>query len=216
MRAVVIGSSLFARELAKKLKKKDHHIILLIEDKEAALEISAKDTGLIVVHGDPTDTEILEQLELDKCECFVSATESEETNILSALYAKNKGVAHIYVRTSNLKIERLLKRMGLIAVNSEKSAATSVSLDILKPLVSELVDVEKGEFNIIQKDLSNYKNLIGKKLGLMQGDFFVVLAVHNYDKFLFAADTVLEEGAKLIILYEYGKLKDLDKALKKM
>ncbi len=67
----------------------------------------------------------------------------------------------------------MLKNHGYITpINPQEYAAGSVALDVLRPLVSELVGVDKGEFELVEKQVSSYKNLVGKKIGLMQGVIF--------------------------------------------
>lgn len=215
MKIIIVGSSLFAIELAKKVKKRSTEVYLLIDNKEKALEIST-DEEITVVHGDPTDVDILQELDLKTCDIFVAATEREEQSLITALYAKNQGVGNIYMETANKNITNILTTMGIASVNPFESAANNVALEILNPRVSELVRGEEGDFSILQKDVLEYKNLIGQHLGPLQGDFYNVIAVfkdHNYN---FSANTVIEEDSILIILYKRGMLRDLEKALKKV
>lgn len=213
MKIVIAGETLFSLVLAKKLKKKENELILLIKDKEKALEVSAE-SEVTVVNGNPAKVEDLDKLELNTCDVFIAATDKDEINTLSALYASNKGVRKIFVKLNNPDLEPMLRSMEMHPINPQEYAAEGVALDVLKPLVSDLVGLEKGDFNITERSVEKYKNLIGKKLGLMQGEFFVVLAVHKDGSFKFSAGSVIEEDSTLIVLYERGKYKDLEKALK--
>lgn len=214
MRIVIVGESLFALYLAKRLNKKDNDLVFMISDKEKALEVSAE-SEVTVVNGDPVKIEDLDNLNLKTCDVFIVATEEDELNILSALYAKNEGVKKIFVKVKNPHLELMLKRMDLHPINPQEYAAEGVALHVLKPLVSDLVGIEKGEFNIIERDIKKHKNLIGKDLGSLKGLFFMVLAVYKDGRFRLLANSKIEESSTIIIIYERGKLKELEKALKK-
>lgn len=213
MKIVIAGETLFSLALAKKLRRKENDLILIIKDKEKALEVSAE-SEVTVVNSNPAKAEDLDKLELEKCDVFIASTEKDELNILSALYSRNKGVKKIFVKLNNPDLEPMLRSMGMHPINPQEYAAESVALDVLKPLVSDLVGIEKGDFNLTERHVDKYKNLIGKSLGLIKGDFFATLAVYKDGSFKLSSDSVIEEGSVLIILYESGKYKDLDKAMK--
>lgn len=215
MRIITVGESLFSLALAKRLNRRDNKLFLMIRDKKRALEVSAE-SEVIVVNGDPADVSDLDKLELKRCDVFIAATEEDELNILSSLYARNQGIKKIFVKIKNPSLEPMLRSMGLHPINPQEYAAEGVALDVLKPLVSDLVGIEKGDFNILEYPVDKYKNLIGKNLGATQGTFFTILAVYKDGKFKFSANTKIEEDSMLIVLYEKGNLKDLDKALKKI
>src|SRR4030042_4826386 len=100
MKIIITGETLFSLALAKHLKRKDNDILLIIRDKEKALEVSAE-SEVTVVNGDPAKIEDLDKLNLDKCDVFISATEQDELNVLSSMYANSRGVKKIFVKLNN-------------------------------------------------------------------------------------------------------------------
>jgi len=213
MKIIITGETLFSLALAKQLKRKENEILIIIRDKEKALEVSAE-SEVTVVNGDPAKIEDLDKMNLDKCDIFISATEQDELNVLSSMYANSRGVKKIFVKLNNPDLEPMLKSMGLHAINPQEYAAQGVALDVLRPLVSELVGLEKGEFDLAERLVTNHKNLIGKQISLLKGEFFVVLAAHKNGAFKFSPGYAIEEDSTIIVLYERGKQKDLEKALK--
>ncbi len=213
MKIVITGETLFSLALAKQLKRKDNEIIIVIKDKEKALEVSAE-SEVTVVNGNPASIGDLDKLDLNKCDVFISATEKDELNVLSAMYANSRGVKKIFVKLNNPDLEPMLKSMGMHPINPQEYAAHGVALDVIRPLVSELVGLEKGEFDLTERPVGDHKNLVGKQLSLLKGEFFVVLAAHKNGSFKFSPEYIIEEGSTIIILHERGKAKDLEKALK--
>ena len=176
------------------------------------------DPDLIVIHGKPNDPEILDNLRLHECDAFVAATDIEELNILTALYAQTKGAKQMFVKTSTIEVDKMLHRLNLNPVNADEYAAANVAIHILKPLVADLVGaIEKTEFNIIERPVNDkFRNLIGKKLPMLRGEFYVVFTLYREGKFMFSADTEVTDDSILIILYETGRLKDVEKALREV
>ncbi len=213
---VIVGSSDFVIELAKRLERKENKIIVVVEDKEKALDISSSESGIIVINGNPLDPKILEELNLKECEVFVAADKREETNLLTCLYAKKEGVSKIFAKVVNKRTGKLLEEMSdIIPINFDESAASNVALKIEEPLVSELV-LGSGKFEIVEKKTEFYPNLIGKRINKVKGNFFTTLAVYQDGEFHFLPNTVIKDGATLIVLREAGKRKEMKKALKEL
>ncbi|MBI4919566.1 NAD-binding protein, partial [archaeon] len=78
MNVVILGSSLFAKELAKELSNSEHKVFIVVKDKDVALEISSENEGIIVVNSDPSKQAVLDELELENCDVLIAATEKEE------------------------------------------------------------------------------------------------------------------------------------------
>lgn len=216
MNIVVLGSSLFAKELAKELSYNEHKVFIVIKDKDTALDMSTENGGIIVVNADPSKQATLDELDLQNCDALVAATEKEEVNVLACLYAKNKGVKKLYAKTVNPDTLELLNAIEIKGLNPEITAAHDITLHLNKPLVAELVETHAGDYNIMQAPVSDYKNLVGKKLSLLHGDFFVVLTFYFGKDFIFGVDKEVKEDSTLIIMYKKEKEKELSKALKSL
>jgi len=215
MNIVILGESLFSTELVKNLQGQNHKIYLVVKDKEEAVALSGANGGVIVVNNDPAKPEVLDDLDLENCNAFIAATKKEEVNILACLYAKDKGVKKLYAKTINPDTADILKAIGVEALTPEISTAHDVSLHLNKPLVAQLVE-QGGEYDITQTPVSQYKNLVERELGLLQGDFFVVLAFHVDGHFFFGANKKISSDSTLIIMYKKDELTELDKALKSL
>ena len=75
MRVVIAGGSSFAIEMVKSLLQKGiKKITLVIEDRDDAVKASTDLPSVTVVRGSPSKPEVLNELDLDKCDVFISAT----------------------------------------------------------------------------------------------------------------------------------------------
>lgn len=217
MRVVIAGGSSFAVEVAKGLLKRGiDKIRLVIENKDDALKASSELATITIVNASPSKPEVLNELDLDKCDVFVSATGREEVSILAALYAKEHKVKSIYVKTEEEDTKLILQNLGMIPIDIYESASNNIVLDIAEPLISELVGVGVGMLDIREKETNSFPNLIGKRLGDIEGSHFNAIAVYQDSKSELAADTIIKENSSLIVLEETGQDEKIVKELKKV
>jgi trk system potassium uptake protein TrkA len=212
MYIVIVGHSEFAIELGRLLvHENEHRVIFVVKNKEAAMKIT-EDTSANVVNADPTNTETLDSLELQKCDVFITATDSEKENILSAIYAKNAGAKKIFVCTGNPETDSVLNKLGFTAINSQHFAARSVELMISRPAVSELVNIGIGEFDMIEVPASETK-LVGKEISDAKSEHFTALATYENGNYNFSKENKIKSEDTVILLVKAGKEKQAEKEL---
>ncbi|MBQ9771964.1 MAG: Trk system potassium transporter TrkA [Lentisphaeria bacterium] len=99
-RVVISGASKSGELLAKQLLA-DGYEIRIIEKDPARGEhlLDVLPPGLIVIQGDPTDEEVMEEAGISHCDAFVSMDENDESGILSCIMAKRLGAKKVVVVT---------------------------------------------------------------------------------------------------------------------
>ncbi len=208
MRIVIAGGSRFATEMVKHLLQRGlNKITLVIEDKEEAVKASTELSKIIVINANPSKPEVLNELELEKCDVFISATKEDEANILAALYAREHNVARIYVKTTKEDTKMILNKLGMKSIDIYETASNNAALDIAEPLISELVGLGVGILDIRQKSVSKYPKIIGKKLGDVKDKFFNIIAVYQDNKFWLSPEVVIKNDANIIVIEETEKIK---------
>ena len=216
MRVVIAGGSSFAVEVAKGLLKRGiDKITLVIEDKEKAVEASTECPSITVVNSNPSKPDVLLELNLEKCDVFVAATKKEEISILAALYARDHKVKRIYVKITNDDTKKIIEKMGMKPIDISESASSNVVLDIAEPLIYGLVGVGESTLDMRERQVTNYPNIIGQRLGDIQGKFFNVIAVYQDGKFCLSSDTEIKDDASLILLEESSQDSKVVKELRK-
>ncbi|HEX9877624.1 MAG TPA: Trk system potassium transporter TrkA [Gammaproteobacteria bacterium] len=89
-RVVIAGGGNIGVRLAKALEA-TNQVKVIERDWDRARAISEQLNKAIVLHGDAADEELLLEENIDSADVFVSVTNSEEANILSAMLAKRLG-----------------------------------------------------------------------------------------------------------------------------
>ncbi len=212
MYVVIVGSTEFASALASLLSHEDNEkVVLVVKKKDEALRIT-EELGINVVNADATKPEVLDDLELDKCDVFIAASELDKDNLLSAMYAKENGAKKIFACVYSSDIEAMVKKIGIIPINSERFAANSVELMIKRPAVSDLVNIGDGQFDMIELSAS-ITNLVEKELGEATGKNFTALATYLDGKYNFSKETKITDEDTLLLLVKAGKEKEAEKEI---
>ena len=212
MYVVIVGSTEFASELASLLSHEDNEkVVLVVKKKDEALRIT-EEIGVNVVNADATKPEVLDDLELDKCDVFIAASELDKDNLLSGMYAKENGAKKIFACVDSSDIEAMVKKLGIIPINSERFAANAVELMIKRPAVSELVNIGTGQFDMIEVD-ALITNLVGKELGEANGKNFTGLATYSKGTYNFSKETKICQTDTILLLVNAGKEKNAEKEI---
>lgn len=104
---------------------------------------SAAERGLVVLHGDATDDEVLSRARLDRAAVLVAALPTDADNLYVVLSGRacNAGL-HIVARAQSTTSEPKLVRAGANrVVNPEDIGAQRMASFVLQPTVSEFLDV---------------------------------------------------------------------------
>jgi trk system potassium uptake protein TrkA len=89
-RVVIAGGGNIGFRLASALEQ-TNQVKIIERSKDRARAISERLSKTIVLHGDAADEELLLEENIDSADIFVALTNSEESNILSAMVAKKLG-----------------------------------------------------------------------------------------------------------------------------
>ena len=95
-RIMIAGGGLIGAGLAKRLENK-HNVKLIEFNVDRAKELSAMLGKTIVFHGDASDASLLSEENVEQVDAFISVTNDDEANIMSAMLAKRMGAAKAMV-----------------------------------------------------------------------------------------------------------------------
>jgi len=100
MKIIVVGGGKVGTALCRSLVAEKHDVILIEQD-EAVLNQITKRYDIIGIAGNGANFKILEQADVSHCDIFISMTEQDEVNMVSAVLAKRMGAKETIVRVRN-------------------------------------------------------------------------------------------------------------------
>lgn len=129
IRSVIIGGGgRISFYLAQELLKSNIAVKIIERNRESAHQIAELLPGAVVLNGDITDHDLMQEEGIERADAFVALTGLDEGNVLSALYAKRHNVGKVIAKVNNDGLESLVKETTLDSVISPKRVATNVIL----------------------------------------------------------------------------------------
>lgn len=200
---MIIGGSRTGTHLARKLSR-NFHVKLVEENSAKAEEIAALYPEVMVLNFDGTDVEKLEEEGLKNTDALVAVTGNSETNVLTCLVAKDRGVQKTIAMVENIEYLSLTQSIGIDSLINKKLAAANfiyryirrgdfVTLSTIHGIDSEVMEFNVGntckvttapimDLNLpsgalVGGVIRNHKGLIPKgDFQIMPGDKVVVFA----------------------------------------
>ncbi|MCB8999436.1 MAG: Trk system potassium transporter TrkA [Bacteroidales bacterium] len=121
---MILGGSRIGIRAARDLG--DQHYVKLIEkDREKSYAISNMLDNTLVINGDGSNVELLNQEGLSKMDAFIAVTGNSETNILSCLLAKRMGVKKTIAEVENMDYIPLAETIGIDTIINKKLITAS-------------------------------------------------------------------------------------------
>lgn len=124
---MILGGGQIGAITAKALSETDFNIKIVEKSKERALELADQLSNALVINGDGRNVELLEEENINAMDAFISVTGNSETNIMSCLVAKSKGVKKTIALVENMDYFALSHSIGVdTLINKKLLAANSI------------------------------------------------------------------------------------------
>lgn len=148
---MIIGGSSIGKRTAKELCDKHINIKIIEINKAKAFELADDLPNALVVLGDGRDLELLLEENIEEMDVFIGATDSPETNIMTCLVAKSKGVAKTIALAENVDYSKLSHSIGIdTIINKKLLAANSIFRYIRKGDVLEITTLNNLDAEILE------------------------------------------------------------------
>jgi trk system potassium uptake protein TrkA len=131
-RVMVAGATRIGIELASRLEQLNIPVTLVDESRQACEEAAARLDSTLVIHGSPTDRDLLEEEGADRVDGFAACTDDHEENVVACLLARRLGAAHTFALLDNPALAGLIGDVGIDAVISPRAVSTSLALQFAR------------------------------------------------------------------------------------
>ena len=154
---MILGGGKIGKRVAKELSKNDLNVKVVESNKQKAEDLAEDLADCLVILGDGTNVELLEDEGIDQMDAFISVTGDSETNIMSCLMAKSKGIYKTIALVENIDYYKLSQISGIdTLINKKLLAANMISKYVRRGevvAVSQLsnMNAELLEF-VVRKD----------------------------------------------------------------
>ncbi len=218
---IVCGYGRVGRNVADELDLTRHHYIA-IDDKFELLESLAEDKrGLIYVHGDASDDDVLIKANIAEAKGVFAVTGDDSRNLMISLTAKQlNGAARVVARCNDLRNVEKMRKAGADAIVSPNfTGGMRIASAMLRPhVVSFLDEMLRSEHNLRVEEVTvpdAIKSCKLSNLKIHRSDHFVLLAIRTGGDWVFnpPGDFLLQPGFTLIAMASPQGRHDLENVL---
>lgn len=212
-KVMIVGGGKTGYYLAEKLSEFGIAVKIIEKDKDRCYYLSTHLDDVMILHGDATDTTLLEEENIDEMDAFVTATGFDEENLLLALMAKQHGIEDVISKVSRQSYKTLIEQMGIDMALNPLDIITSTILRYVqgsKKIISSLLI--QGQAEIMEIIASNNMQFANKPLCEMELPTGVLIAaIHRGNTVIIPnGNTKILEGDKVTILCLLSDINELE------
>jgi trk system potassium uptake protein len=216
-KVMIIGGGKTGLYLAQHLSEFGASVKLIERDKDRCFYLSEHLDGVMILHGDGTDINLLEEENLNEMDAFVTATGYDEDNLILALMAKSHGVEDVIAKVSRKIYSDMISSLGVDMVLNPLDIAVSHILRIIqgskRVLSSELIQGQAEIMEIVAADHMKLTERPLKEIKFPGG--VIVAAIHRGTEIIIPnGDTIIEKNDRVTILCLLSELTELERLLR--
>ncbi len=156
----IIGGGNVGLMLAKDLEKANIRTKIIEKNYKRCEFLTEKLKKTLILNGDGTDLELLQQEEFNEFDVLVNVTNNDEKNLLCSLLAKQLGVKKVITRVSKSSNIALFEKVGIdVAMSPKEAAIDEINNVLIETDIDILATVEQGQGEVIDIYIpENYKD----------------------------------------------------------
>jgi len=166
----ILGAGKIGRLLAKSLES-DYDVRIIESDHTKARKVGRSLSDTLILDADGLDIDFLTSENIGDTDCFIAATENEQTNILASLLVKHYGVKQTILHINTTNYIRAVRRIGVDAIVSKNISAVNDIINFIRSDQEALpvfriedVDVDALELTVSEDCKYFHKNMTLEKL----------------------------------------------------
>jgi len=214
---LIVGGGDVGFYLLKELTKASYDITIMELSKDRCGELAECFPDVLVINGDGTDLQLLEEEDLLEKDVVVSVTNRDETNLLSSLLAKELGVKKVISRTEHTEYAALFEMVGVdVAINPILATVNEVMKFTMQFGVNSMINLEGEKAHLIEITAKKGSKVIDKPLENIRfpKDAIVCVIVKGGDVIVPSGKDAVGVGDKVVIFSLPGAVDEVEKLFK--
>ena len=216
-KVMIIGGGKTGYYLAQRLADFGASVKLVEQSKERCQYLSTRIPNVMILHGDGTDMDMLEEENIDEMDAFVTATGYDEQNLLLALTAKQKGIEDVISKISRESYSGLIEEMGVDMVLNPLDITAAYIFSIIqgeKRVISSML--VQGQAEIIEVVATPGMKMVGdtlQSLNLPKG--VLIASIYRQGEVIIPdGNARIKDGDRVIMFSLLSDIADLEKLMK--
>ncbi len=215
-RVMIAGATRIGLNLARRLEEEGVSVALIDQNRDACERAAAELDATLVIHGSPSDRELMAAEGADRVVGFVACTDRHEENVVACMLAGRMGAAHTFAVVDNQALGELTGELGIDAIISPRLLSVSLALQFArKGKVTAVAALLEDSVEVFEVEATAGSRLVRSPLsdlGLPRG--MLVVAVQREERiFIPGGDDRIEAGDHVVVVTTAKTASRLDDVL---
>ena len=199
---MILGGGRIGSRVAKDLTQNKYNVKLIEKNKERAFELADELPNTLVLSGDGRNVDLLDEENIADMGAFISVTGNSETNIMSCLVAKSKGVRKTIALVENMDYFELSHSIGIdTLINKKLLAANNIFRYIRKGEVVAMTKLNNMNAELLEfvvKPTSKICNKIIRELNFPKSAIIGGI-IRNEEAIIALGGFKVEAGDRVVV-----------------
>ncbi|MDR3363601.1 MAG: Trk system potassium transporter TrkA [Clostridiales Family XIII bacterium] len=215
-RVMIAGGGKSGFYLARMLEEFGASVKIIEIDKKRCQYLSTHLQNVLILNGDATDIELLNDENFSEMDAFVSTTGFDEENLLLALLAKQAGIEDVIAKISRESFGELITSMGIDMVLNPVDISASHIVRNIKGATILSSQIIQGQAEFVHIAVDRGMSVLGKAIDSLKLPHGLSIAAlqRGSQVILPEGDTKIKEGDRVVILSMLSDSFDLEKLLR--
>ena len=199
-RVMLLGGGRTGEMVARRLVEMNSEVCLVERDPERARELAESLDDVLILEGDITDAELLEQERVDEHDAVIAVTGNDEDNILACLYAKSMGVPETIALLHRLEFLPLLRTLGIDGALSPRTACANGVMRIIRGGVQVATYLDM-DVEVLELTVADGSSVHGQRISDLHlpKEVLIAAVVRDGTSMIGRGHTVLQARDHLVI-----------------
>ena len=198
---MILGGGKIGSKTACDLSK-NFNIKLVEKLKDRAFDLAEQLPDTLVINGDGRNVALLEEENIKDMDAFISVTGNSETNIMSCLVAKSKGIKKTIALVENMDYYELSHSIGVdTLINKKLLAANSIFRYIRRGEVVAMTKLSNMEAELLEFVVKPTSKICDKFIKEIEFPLSAIIGgvIRNEEGFITLGDFKIVSGDRVVV-----------------
>ncbi|WP_242202299.1 Trk system potassium transporter TrkA [Aestuariivivens insulae] len=211
---MILGGSQIGFKTARDLSAKGFNVKLLERNKERAFDLADELPNVLVINSDGRKVDILDEEGLSNMDAFIAVGDNSETNIMSCLVAKSKGVGKSIALVENMDYFELSHSIGIdTLINKKLLAANNIFRYIRKGEVVAMTKLSNMNAELLEFEVKATSAICNKVIKQIDFPRSAIIGgvIRNGVGLTALGDFKIQEGDRVVVCSLLRSIKGVEK-----
>ena len=162
-RVMVVGGGETSFYLTQMLINMGMEVTVIEKDKERCRELSELLPKALIIHGDGTERNLLQEEGLEQMQAFVSWTSMDEENVMLSLFARHVSKAKVVTKIHRIAYDEIISKMDLGSVLYPKNITAEYIIRYVRAMQNSIGSNVETLYQLIEDKVEALEFYVGRK-----------------------------------------------------